>query len=146
MYVYVVGESTDSAQLGSHDQSHDEGSSLDSAKTDSVPFSDSTNKSPLQTTPISTPPIISYQPSQQQQQLQSKNQQTEEGVKPVEPVEGGPFTVTQKQLEEENMRLREEISYLSAELRNNKIKNDERGKGERGERSKMIMLMMCLSS
>ncbi|XP_019853266.1 PREDICTED: golgin subfamily A member 5-like [Amphimedon queenslandica] len=124
----ITGESTDSALLGLHDKVI----SLDSAKTDPVSFSDLTNKPPLQIKPISTPPIISYQPSQKQEQqlAQSKTQQTEEGAKPVEPVEGGLFTVTQKQLEEENMRLREEISYLSAELRNNKIKNDERGKVE----------------
>ena len=126
--------------------------SLDSAETDPVSFSDSTNKSPLQATPISTPPIISYQPSQKQEEeeAQSKTLQTEEGVKPVELVEGGLFTVTQKQLEEENMRLREEISYLSSEVRNNKIKNNERGKGkrvrerERGK-GKIIMLMILFS-
>ena len=41
------------------------------------------------------------------------------------------------------MRLREEISYLSKELKTNKIRNEEKGKGKRrGERRRGTYLYL----
>lgn len=135
----VTTDFTDSAQSTSHDQSHDpshdKGWSEDLTKIDSVPILPLSDTTHLQATPTSTPSIISYQPSQQPNK--NRSDQFPEVTKPVEQVEQ-VLTASQNQVEEENMRLREEISYLSKELKTNKIRNEEKGKGKRREKERDI--------